>query len=310
MKKAMFIRIMALLCIVGLLLPACKKSGEKTETAKETPAEKEAKAEKPAQKGKVQLVYVEWADAVAATNVVQVVLERMGYEVESTSVSAAAMWQSVAAGDVDGMVAAWLPVTHHHYYEKVKGKAVNLGPNLEGAKIGLVVPSYVTINTIPELKENADKFDNRIIGIDPGAGIMSKTEKAIEEYDLGMNLVSGSGATMTAALAGAVKNEEWIVVTGWKPHWKFARWDLKFLKDPRKVYGGTEHVSTVVRKGLKEDMPVVYKFLDNFKWTTAQIEELMLMNRENAQPYENAKKWVNNNMDIVQKWLPEGTSLK
>jgi len=187
---------------------------------------------------------------------------------------------------------------------------VNLGPNLEGAKIGLVAPAYVKVKTIPDLKKKADKFNNKIIGIDPGAGIMSKTEKVIEEYDLGMKLVTGSGATMTAALAGAVRNNEWIVVTGWKPHWKFARWDLKFLKDPRKVYGGAEHVSTVVRKGLKKDMPTVYKFLDNFKWSTAEIEELMLMNRRKAQPHENAKKWVDNNMDLVKKWLPEGASLK
>jgi len=304
MKKSMVIKIVTFFCVVCLLLPACDKSERKTETGGG------ARTSKTAEKGRVQLVYVEWSDAVAATNVVRVVLEKMGYDVETTSVSAAAMWQSVAAGDVDAMVAAWLPVTHRHYYEKVREHVLNLGPNLEGARIGLVVPSYVTINSIPELKENSDRFDNKIIGIDPGAGIMSKTEKVIDEYDLGMELVSGSGATMTAALADAVRNNEWIVVTGWKPHWKFARWDLKFLEDPRKIYGGDEYVGTIVRKGLKEDMPAVYEFLDNFKWTTKEIQELMLMNRKNPQPYKNAGNWVDNNMELVGKWLPEGVSLK
>jgi len=68
MRRTMIIRTMALVCIVGLLLPACEKSEEKPEAAKETPAKKEAKAEKPEQKGQVQLVYVEWSDAVAARN--------------------------------------------------------------------------------------------------------------------------------------------------------------------------------------------------------------------------------------------------
>ncbi len=255
---------------------------------------------------KVELAYVEWSSEVASTNVVKAVLqEKMGYDVEITSVSAAAMWQAVSTGDVDGMVAAWLPTTHGHYLERVKDNVVDLGPNLVGTKIGLVVPTYVTIDSIDEMNANADKFDGKIIGIDPGAGIMSTTEKAIKEYNLtNFELVSGSGATMTAALKSAIDNNEWIVVTGWTPHWKFARWDLKYLKDPKGVYGKEERINTIVRKGLKEDMPEVYKFLDNFKWTPEDMAEVMVWNTENDKPYENAVRWINENKDKVQKWLP------
>jgi len=255
---------------------------------------------------KVELAYVEWSSEVASTNVVKAVLqEKMGYDVEITSVSAAAMWQAVSTGDVDGMVAAWLPTTHGHYLERVKDNVVDLGPNLVGTKIGLVVPTYVTIDSIDEMNANADKFDGKIIGIDPGAGIMSTTEKAIKEYNLtNFELVSGSGATMTAALKSAIDNNEWLVVTGWTPHWKFARWDLKYLKDPKGVYGKEERINTIVRKGLKEDMPEVYKFLDNFKWTPEDMAEVMVWNTENDKPYENAVRWINENKDKVQKWLP------
>jgi glycine betaine/proline transport system substrate-binding protein len=134
---------------------------------------------------------------------------------------------------------------------------------------------------------------------------MSTTEKAIKEYNLtNFELVSGSGATMTAALKSAIDNNEWIVVTGWTPHWKFARWDLKYLKDPKGVYGKEERINTIVRKGLKEDMPEVYKFLDNFKWTPEDMAEVMVWNTENDKPYENAVRWINENKDKVQKWLP------
>ena len=37
---------------------------------------------------------------------------------------------------------------------------------------------------------------------------------------------------MTAALKSAIANDEEIAVTGWTPHWMFARWDLKYLDDP------------------------------------------------------------------------------
>ncbi len=257
-------------------------------------------------KGKVEIAYVEWACATASTNVMKAVLqEKLGYDVEVTPVSAAAMWQAIASGDVDAMTTAWLPVTHGHYLEKVRDNVVNLGENCAGAGIGLVVPEYVTIDSIAEMNEHADKFEGKIIGIDPGAGIMSKSEKALEVYGLdNFTLMEGSGAMMTATLSNKIKNEEWVVVTGWTPHWKFARWDLKYLDDPKEVYGGAEHIATIVRKGLKEDMPDVYHVLDNFHWTLAEIGQVMGWNAEGSEPYDSAKRWIKENPEKVEAWLP------
>jgi glycine betaine/proline transport system substrate-binding protein len=254
----------------------------------------------------IELAYVEWSSEVASTNVVRVLLEELGYKVKITPVSAAAMWQAVGSGDADAMVAAWLPTTHEHYLKKVQDKVEDLGPNLTGTRVGLVVPKYVTINSIAEIKDSADKFDDKIIGIDPGAGLMSKTEKVIKDYDLGrIKLVEGSGATMTAALDDAIKNKQWIVVTGWTPHWKFARWELKYLEDPKNIYGGEEVIHTIARKGLKEDKPDAYALLDKFSWTPEQMAELMIWNQEKgANPYENAKRWVKENAATVKGWMP------
>jgi glycine betaine/proline transport system substrate-binding protein len=35
---------------------------------------------------------------------------------------------------------------------------------------------------------------------------------------------------MVASLEKAIRDKEWIVVTGWKPHFKWAQHDLKYLK--------------------------------------------------------------------------------
>lgn len=295
MKKSLSILALILVLSVTLVTVGCAN--------KEEPGGEGApKAEKKT----VELAYVEWDSEIASTNVVKAILqEKMGYETEITAVGAAAMWQAVATDDVDGMVAAWLPTTHGHYLEEVQDKVEDLGPNLEGTLIGLVVPEYVTIDSIEELNENADKFNGKIIGIDPGAGLMSSTEQVMEDYGLtNFELVEGTGATMTAALADAIKNEEWVVVTGWTPHWKFGRWDLKYLEDPKKVYGEEEQINTIVRKGLKEDMPEVYDFLDKFSWTPDDMAEVMVWNQEDgADMYENAKRWMNENEDKVNAWL-------
>ncbi|WP_027180227.1 glycine betaine ABC transporter substrate-binding protein [Maridesulfovibrio bastinii] len=256
---------------------------------------------------KVKLAYVEWDCAAASTNIVKAVLqERLGYDVEILPVAAAAMWQAVASGDVDGMVTAWLPVTHADYLERFKDKVEDLGPIANGAKLGWAVPSYVTVDSIEDLNKNADKFNGKIIGIDPGAGLMRVSENALKEYNLDkFELVEGSGATMTAALSNAIKNKEWIIVTAWTPHWMFGKWDLKYLKDPKQVLGGAEHIDTVVRKGLKEDMPEVYKVLNNFKYTSIdQLQKVMAWNQEpGSDRYENALRFIKENKAQVDSWL-------
>ena len=150
----------------------------------------------------------------------------------------------------------------------------------------------------------ADQVKRQIIGIDPGAGIMKSAAKAIEDYGLeGWKLVEGSGAVMTAALDKAIKNKEPIIVTGWTPHWKFSKYDLKYLEDPKQSFGGEEQIHTIVRKGLKEDEPSAYTFLDRFEWTPDDMAVVMADIQEGKKPEEAAKAWVEANPDKVNKWL-------
>ena len=254
----------------------------------------------------VKIVYVEWASEVASAHVVQAVIEeKLEQPCRLLPVSALAMWEAVAAGDQDAMVAAWLPSLHREYYETHKHQVESLGPNLENAVMGLVVPEYVDVDTIEDLHAHETAFGSRIIGIDPGAGIMRRSEEMLEQYQLtGFQLVPGSDATMTGALEKAIQNKEWIVVTGWTPHWKFARWPLKYLEDPLNVYGTGEEIHTIVRKGLAEDNPDVYRFLDRFYWESEQMEQVMLwIEEESIPPPEAARKWVKENDDQVQRWI-------
>ncbi|MGQ7794611.1 glycine betaine ABC transporter substrate-binding protein [Faunimonas sp. B44] len=255
-----------------------------------------------AQEKKLTIAYVEWSDAVVATNVVKAALEEKGYTVEIVPLAAAAMWQAVATGEADAMVAAWLPATHAAYLEKLKDQVVDLGPNVTGAKIGWAVPSYVELGSIEELKGNEASVGGRVVGIDPGAGLMRASEKAIEDYGLAIDLVEGSDATMTAALKDAVDRKEPIVVTTWTPHWMFGRWDLKYLDDPKGSFGGEETVNTVVRLGLEADDPEAYRILDNFALTLDQEQKLMVENEDGGDPATTAKAWVEANRQTVENW--------
>lgn len=149
----------------------------------------------------------------------------------------------------------------------------------------------------------ASKFHNQIIGIDPGSGIMKSTAKAIQDYKLdSWKLVEGSSTAMTAMLDKAVKNKEPIIVTGWTPHWMFTKYDLKYLDDPKKTYGEAEEIHTIARKGLKQDQPVAYAFLDRFKWTADEMGEMMVAIQGGQSPEDAAKNWAAKHRDRVQEW--------
>ena len=240
------------------------------------------------------------------TNLAAAVLEdEMGYKVELTMADVAPVFTSVASGNTDAFLDVWLPVTHEDYMKEYGDKLEDLGVSYENALIGLAVPSYVQVNSIEELNANKDQFGGEIIGIDSGAGIMKATEKAIADYGLDYKILPGSGPTMTAALKKAIDAKKPIVVTGWKPHWMFARWDLKVLEDPKGVYGTAENIHIVARKDLSKDMPEVANFLKSFKMSEKELGDLMgAIEDKGGEPLDVARAWAKEHTDLIKGWVP------
>lgn len=250
---------------------------------------------------KINLSYVEWDTEVASTHVIGKVLEDQGYKVTYTPLDNSVMWQSVANKESDAMVAAWLPNTHAAQYKKYKSKVDDLGVNLKGAKIGLTVPAYMNVDSIEDLKNQANK---KITGIEPGAGVVGAAEKATKDYPnlKGWEVDTSSSGAMTVSLAKALKNKQDIVITGWSPHWMFAKYKLKYLEDPKKSFGDAEAIHTMARQGLKKDDPKAYKILDKFNWSKQDIEDVMLEINDGKDPKDAAADWVKKHKKEVSEW--------
>ena len=249
----------------------------------------------------IELGYVAWDSEIASTNVLKTVLEDEGFDVNITDVSASLMYQGVAQGDFDAMVAAWLPTTQADYMVQYGDDLIDLGPNLTGTLIGLVVPADAPVNSIEDLVYT-NYADGIITGIEPGAGLMQATLTVIDSYGLDYELVEGSDASMTATLADAIDNDEEVIVTGWTPHWKFARWDLKYLEDPQGIFGGEEQIHTLVREGFEADNPEAFKIISNFAWTPDDMAEVMVMIADGTRAEDAARAWVDANPDKVAAW--------
>ena len=102
---------------------------------------------------------------------------------------------------------------------------------------------------------------------------------------------------------------------GWKPHWMNTQYNIKYLKDPKRIWESPySWVDTLTRPGFAKDYPQVYRFLqqfrvdveDNSQW----INEIGFKERDEM---EVAEEWVRNNILKVRRGLslvetPEGES--
>jgi len=254
----------------------------------------------------IQLAHITWDTEAASSNVLGLVLEEAGYNVNLISVSEAVLYEALANGEADLMTSGWLPVTHGQLYEQYEDSIVNLGPNLEGAVTSLVVPSYMEVDSVAELDDQANKT---ITGVEPGAGITTLTEELMNSYD-NLNdweLETSSTGAMLGLLGDAIENQEEIVVTGWAPHWMFQEYDLKLLEEPQEVYGGTESIYTMTRLGFAEEYPEAAQIADNFYWEIEDMESVTYAMENGVDDRTAAQNWIDNNRETVNSWL-EGTS--
>jgi len=260
--------------------------------------------EQEVKKTNVKIGYINWQEDIAVTYLWQEILKEKGYQVELVNVDVAPLFVGLNKGDLDLFLDSWLPITQQAYWEKYKDKLDDYGPWYKGeAKIGLVVPKYVGINSIDELNGQKTNFSGQIIGIDPGAGIMKATDKAISDYALNYEITQGSEAAMLATLDKAYKDKKWLVMTGWSPHWMFSKYELKYLSDPKKAFGAAEGLHILANKEFTQKQPSIAAMLKNFKLNDQQIGSLESLINQGLLPQDAAKKWIAENTSLVNSWM-------
>lgn len=258
------------------------------------------------QDNKIRIAYTNWAEGIAITHLAREILVEQGYKVELLNADMAPIFTSLARGKTDVFMDSWQPVTHADYFRKYHGKLEILGQVYDSARIGLVVPAYVPVRSIDELPQYAAKFKGEIVGIDAGTGIMKCTEQAIAEYGLDYHLMISSGPAMTALLDKAIRKKEWIVVTGWTPHWMFSRYDLKVLYDPKRIYGHSERIHSIARHGFSRKHPFAAELLGNIHLTDSEIGSLMeAVAQTRGTEREAVQEWINQNRALVDSWIPK-----
>ncbi|MCP1299462.1 glycine betaine ABC transporter substrate-binding protein [Chryseobacterium sp. S0630] len=243
-----------------------------------------------------------WAEDVAMTHVAKAILDKQGYHAIIQKASTDMILASMNNEDTDLFMGVWLPYTHAKKLAKFPG-LVHLGTNYDNGRIGLVIPEYVPVNSIEELNQHKDQFNHRIIGIEKGAGLTTGTDKAIIDYKLDYQQINSSTIAMITELQNAIQRKEWIVVTGWQPHWMFGKMKLKFLDDPKKIFGEAEQIKTYSRKSFAKDHPELAKFFSKIHFDDENMSDLLMKMEQSKNKEATAKEWVEDHSELVQLWL-------
>lgn len=243
-----------------------------------------------------------WAEGVAMTEVAKVIMEEKGYHVVIQRATPDMILASMNNGDTDLYMDVWLPLTHGSKVAKFPN-IEELGTSYNHARNGLVVPDYVTIDGIEELKRHEKEFDKRIIGIEKGAGITRAVDQVIKDYELGYKHVNSSTVAMITELQNAIKAKRWIVVAGWQPHWMFAKMKLKFLDDPKKTLGDAEQIKIFARGDFRLEQPELARFFSKVYFDESTMADLLSQMQGSQNKTDTAKEWVKKHNDLVKGWL-------
>ncbi len=218
-----------------------------------------------------------WDEGVVTTEMWKQAFTSAGYDVSVEEITeAGVLFEALSSGGVDLFLDGWLPVTHATYMDEYGDQIENLGVWNENAALTVAVPTYVDIDSLTELNDNADLFGGEIIGIEPSAGLTEAVQdNAMPTYGMDdLTLKTSSTPSMLAELDSAIAAEEPIVVTLWQPHWAYAKYDLKNLEDPELTLGETETISAFARTGFSEEYPELAEALSDFTMSDDQLANL------------------------------------
>ena len=287
-----FIRGTAIAAVGVIALAGCSAAGDEPEAPEGGAADQQTEL--------TIGVFNGWPEGEAASFLWEAILEEKGYDVELEYADAGPVFAGVASGDYDLALDGWLPTTHASYMEEFGEDLVDLGSWNDDAVLTMAVNEDAPITSIEELAENADAFDNRIVGIEPGAGLTAATQdEVIPTYGLeGMEFITSSTPAMVAELLSAIDAGENIVVTLWRPHWAYDEFPIRDLEDPEGTLGEAEGIHTLARTGFETDYPQLTEWLQSFK-----MDSELLFSLENAMYNSDAE--ASDYPEIVATWMSE-----
>ncbi|WP_199436025.1 choline ABC transporter substrate-binding protein [Vibrio owensii] len=262
----------------------------------------------------VRFADVGWTDITATTAVTSELLKGLGYKTKTDLLSVPVTYSSMANGDIDVFLGNWMPTMEGDIAKyREAGTVETVRANLEGAKYTLAVPKYVYdagVKSFADLAKHADKFKDRIYGIEPGNDGNRLIQDMIDSDAFGLkdfSLVESSEAGMVSQVSRAVRRNQWIVYLGWAPHPMNSNVEMEYLSGGDDFFGpnyGGANVYTNVRQDYLSECQNVGQLLKNLEFSLEMENQLMeaILNQK-QKPAKAAQEWLNANPQQFEAWL-------
>lgn len=256
--------------------------------------------------------YIEgWTDGQSIAYLLKDQFEKLGMQVEMEVLTDnGPMYAALSTGDIDIHASGWPEVTHKSYMDEFGDDLESLGVWYDNGVLTIAVPSYSKIESLDELKDNADLFGSEIVGIEPGAGLTEITQNSMmPAYGLDdWTLSTSSTASMLTVLGDAIDNEEEVVVTLWRPFWAYAEYDVRDLEDPEGTMGQPEGLHMLGHKGTAEKFPEAAELMEGLNLDDKAYGELemLITSEEYADDSEGAvDQWIEEHPDAFPTLIAE-----
>ncbi|CAH1543359.1 L-proline glycine betaine binding ABC transporter protein ProX (TC 3.A.1.12.1) [Vibrio harveyi] len=262
----------------------------------------------------VRFADVGWTDITATTAVTSELLKGLGYKTKTDLLSVPVTYSSMANGDIDVFLGNWMPTMEGDIAKyREAGTVETVRANLEGAKYTLAVPKYVYdagVKSFADLAKHADKFKDRIYGIEPGNDGNRLIQDMIDSDAFSLkdfSLVESSEAGMVSQVSRAVRRNQWIVYLGWAPHPMNSNVEMEYLSGGDDFFGpnyGGANVYTNVRQDYLSECQNVGQLLKNLEFSLEMENQLMeaILNQK-QKPAKAAQEWLNANPQQFEAWL-------
>ncbi|MGH3518098.1 MAG: ABC transporter substrate-binding protein [Haloechinothrix sp.] len=264
-----------------------------------------------------------------AAVIAHVAEEDLGCTVNKKNLKEEIAWQGFGTGEVDAVVENWGHEDLKEKYIETQKTAVEAGSTGVDGVIGWYVPPWMA-EKYPDITDwkNLDKYAHlfrtsesggkgQVLDGDPS--YVTNDEALVKNLKLDFNVVQGgSEAALIQSFRKAEKEKTPLLAYFYEPQWLFS--EVKLVRvslppytegcdtDPEKVdcdYPPYDLDKIVSKKFADEGGPA-FQLVKNFQWTNEDQNQVATwIAQDKMSPEQAAEKWVEENRDKVEAWLPK-----